>query len=42
MLRIEKFDLIERPSRRAEEQNEPNAIGQLWVSTEIDARIGHG
>ena len=42
MLPVEKLDLIEGPSRRAEEYNEPKAIGQIWVSTEIDARIGHG
>jgi hypothetical protein len=42
MLPVEKLDLIEGPPRRAEEQNEPKAIGQIRVSTEIDARIGHG
>jgi hypothetical protein len=42
MLPVEKLDLIEGPSRRAEEQNEPKAIGQIGVATEIDARIGHG
>src|ERR1700676_59049 len=42
MLPVEKLDLIEGPSWRAEEQNEPKAIGQIRVSTEIDARIGHG
>src|SRR6202140_1670777 len=41
MLPVEKLDLIEGPSRRAEEYNEPKAIGQICVSTEIDARIGH-
>src|SRR5437667_5435998 len=41
MLPVEKLDLIEGPSRRAEEYNETKAIGQIWVSTEIDARIGH-
>src|SRR6202047_44126 len=42
MLPVEKLYLIEGPSRHAEEQNEPKAIGQIGVSTEIDARIGHG
>jgi hypothetical protein len=42
MLPVEKLDLIEGSSRRAQEQNEPKAIGQIRVSTEIEAGIGHG
>jgi len=41
MLPVEKLDLIEGSSRRAQEQNEPKAIGQIRVSTEIQARFGH-
>jgi hypothetical protein len=41
-LPIQTLDLIEGPTRSAEEQNDPQAVCQIGVTGEIYTWIGHG